>query len=322
MPINRRQMMAGLAAAATARPMLAQPTPAAEVYPLALGRPHIDFIRSQLAPSRVLGATNSQPGVTGTPLSYDAKGTRAVTVIFRFPQNWSMTRPHYVNSDQEFYVLEGELEINGTLYRRGDYAYLPAGLAHTSRSSGPGATLLNFYEGEHLAFYEPTPAGMYQPEKLIRKLVSEELPWQVSREPAFATLGPDVREKRLRHDAATGESTWLIDVGADAADAGPLLRPTVSHAVVEEMYVLRGEIATPRGKMTSGAYAWRAPGQPRGPWGSRTGYQLLVRSRRGALATTLSPTPVRLVWDAPYDPAIPENMKSFAFGTPTAATVY
>jgi len=159
-----------------------------------LGRPHIDFIQSQLAPSRVLGATNSQPGVSGTPLSHDSKKTRAVTVVFHFPPNWSMTQPHYVNSDQEFFVLDGELEINGTLYRRGDYAYLPAGLAHTCRSSGPGATLLNFYEGEHLAFYEPTPAGMYLPEKFTRKLVADEQPWQASREPAFATLRLRVRE--------------------------------------------------------------------------------------------------------------------------------
>jgi hypothetical protein len=80
----------------------------------------------------VLGASNSQPGVAGAPLSYDARGTRAVTVIFRFPADWTMTRPHYVNSDQEFLVLDGELEINGLRYRSGDYAYLPAGLPHTT----------------------------------------------------------------------------------------------------------------------------------------------------------------------------------------------
>lgn len=317
MSINRREALVGLMATVTASSLRAQ-----DAYPLALGRPHIDFIQSQLAPSRVLGATNSQPGVTGTPLSYDAKGSRAVTVIFRFPQNWSMTRPHYVNSDQEFLVLEGELEINGTLYRAGDYAYLPAGLAHTSRSSGPGATLLNFYEGEHLAFYEPTPAGMYLPEKLIRKIVTEELPWQPTREKAFAALGPNVREKRLRHDPVSGESTWLIEVAADTTEGAVLLRPVVSHAVVEESYVLRGEIATPRGTMKRGAYSWRAPGKSRGPWGSRTGYQLLVRSRRGALATTVSEKPAPVVWDASYAPEIPDGMRAFAFGTSVSATSY
>jgi len=316
MLINRRQAFIGLAVAAAVRPLFAQ-----EGHPVALGRPHIDFIYSQLAPSRVLGATNSQPGVTGTPLSYDAKGTRAVTVIFRFPQDWSMTRPHYVNSDQEFYVLDGELEINGTLYRRGDYAYLPAGLAHTSRSSGPGATLLNFYEGEHLAFYEPTPAGMYLPEKLIQKVVTGDIPWQPSTDPAFATLGPGVREKRLRDDPASGETTWLIDVAADAAETPIAPRAAVTHAAVEEMYVLSGEIATPRGMMKSGAYAWRVPGTPRGPWASRTGYQLLVRSR-GALATTSSSTVSKPQWDAPYEPAIPDSMRTFAFGERNAAISY
>lgn len=318
MHITRRDAVTSLLLAAALPPRLR----AEEPYPLALGRPHTDFIQSQLAPSRVLGASNSQPGVTGTPLSYDAKGTRAVTVVFRFPANWSMTRPHYVNSDQEFFVLEGELEINGERYRTGDYAYLPAGFAHQSRSSGPGATLLNFYEGEHLAFYEPTPAGMYLPEKLIRKQVTEDLPWQPARDLSFNSLGPEVQEKRLRHDASTGESTWLIEVAADSAEAAGSLRPVVAHAVVEEMYVLQGEIATPRGTMSSGAYTWRAPGMPRGPWASRTGHRLLVRSRRGALATKRSAEAAPVVWDAPYDPVIPENMRSFAFGARDPATRY
>jgi hypothetical protein len=311
MHITRRDAVASLLLAAALPPRLR----AEEAQPLALGRPHTDFIPSQLAPSRVLGASNSQPGVTGTPLSYDAKGTRAVTVVFRFPANWSMTRPHYVNSDQEFLVLDGELEINGERYRTGDYAYLPAGFAHQSRSSGPGATLINFYEGEHLAFYEPTPAGMYKPEKLIRRLATKNMRWTRAKDMALTSLGPNVRQKLLRHDAATGEHTWLVEVAADPAGQREPQRSKVIHAAVEESFVLRGEVATPRGTMRSGAYVWRAPGQPRGPYGSRTGYQLLIRSKGGALATTISGAMENVTWSAPYEPQISAAMRNFAFGT-------
>ena len=309
MHITRRDAVAGLLLAAALPSRLR----AQEVHPLALGRPHTDFIQSQLAPSRVLGASNSQPGVTGTPLSYDAKGTRAVTVVFRFPANWSMTRPHYVNSDQEFLVLDGELEINGERYRAGDYAYLPAGFAHQSRSSAPGATLINFYEGEHLAFYEPTPAGMYKPEKLIRRLATSEMRWARAKDLALTSLGSEVRQKLLRDDPGTGERTWLIQVAADPMGRDEPRRPKIVHKAVEESFLLSGEVATPRGIMQSGAYVWRAPGQTRGPYGSRTGYQLLMRRKGGALATTPSGAPESPAWQATYDPQISSSMRSFAF---------
>ena len=67
--------------------------PKVAAYPgLALGRPHTDFINTQVAPSRVLTEQNSQPGVDGAALSYNAKGDRAVTVLFRYPIGWSLPK--------------------------------------------------------------------------------------------------------------------------------------------------------------------------------------------------------------------------------------
>lgn len=315
--LDRRQVVVGmLAVAGTSLQLEAEEPPQL----LALGRAHTDFVQAQLVPARVLGASNSQPGVSGAPLSYDAKGTRAVTVIFRFPANWSMTRPHYVNSDQEFLVLSGELEINGVIYRSGDYAYLPAGLPHTTRSSGPGATLLNFYEGEHLAVYETAPPGMFKPEKLVQRLTTAEQPWRPATEPALALLGDGVRQKTLRHDSATGESTWLVDVPADRAGSEPA-RAVVTHSAVEESFVLDGEVATPRGVMRRGAYVWRAPGAPRGPFGSRTGYRMLIRSKGGALVTGKSGSAAAPPWNAAYDPQVPAAMRAYAFGQFDAAAI-
>jgi len=302
-------MMAGTA--------LTRLTSGAEVaYPgLALGRPHTDFIQSQVAPGRVLGANNSQPGVEGSALSYDAGGTRAVTVLFRYPPGWLFDRPHYVNSDQEFLVLEGRVEFDGIVYESGDYAYLPAGQHHRSMSSPSGATLLNFYEGEHLAKYEETPAGLYEPGKLIERRASRAMPWTSVKDAGLAALGRNVRSRVLRSDPTTGEGTWLVKVDADGAAAHPLLRPTATHAAVEEMYVLEGRIASPRGTLSSGGYVWRAPGVARGPYGTTTGYVALLRSKGGALRTTLSKHPAEVLWNAPYDPVIAEPMRAFAFST-------
>jgi quercetin dioxygenase-like cupin family protein len=308
--LSRRTALA-LTAAATlpTKTLRAQDTPAPL---LALGRPHTDFIQSQVAPGRVLGDNNSQPGVEGIPLSYNAKGDKSVTVLFRYPANWSMPRAHFVNSDQEFFVLEGSLDFDGTIYKAGDYAYLPAGYMHNVMSSKTGALTVNFYEGEHLAFYEDAPAGMYKPDRLIKKRLADDIPWHKATHDNLTSMGQNVRFKTLRNDTATGEATWLVTVDADKSTTTSVQRPVAFHASVEEMFVLDGSIATPRGTMTSGAYTWRAPGQPRGPLGSKTGYTVLCRSKGGALKTTFG-SAQNVLWDAPYTPAIAESAKAFAF---------
>lgn len=301
--IDRRHLLAAGAAG-----LVASPVRAAEP-PLGLGRPHTDFVQSQLAPGRVLGDNNSQPGVEGIALSYDAKGTRAVTVIFKYPKGWKMPRRHYVNSDQEFYVLDGSLEFDGVVYRKGDYAYLPAGYMHNVMKSDTGAAIINFYEGEHLAFYEDAPAGMYKPEKLIKHLSSDSLKWQPSTKNTNLSLGKEPIMKVLRQDAEKRESTWIQKVAADDATAK---RQGAFHECVEEMFLLEGEVATPQGLMRPGAYAWRAPGQQRGPFGSRTGWTALFRTKGGSAKTALTVSAEPIKWNAPYAPNIPEAQKAWA----------
>ena len=269
--------------------------------PLALGRPHIDFVPWQRLPSRVLGPSNSLPGVKATALSYDAQGTRAVTVIFEFPPGWVMDKPHYVNSDQEFFVLSGRLQVDDTVYGAGDYAYLPAGLPHRVLRSETGATLLNFYEGEHLAVYAATPAGLYQPGKLIRKIESSKRPWKTAQDGS--------QHKLLRRDRSTGEETWLVKVATSAKLTNGRAAPTM-HDAVEEFFLIDGEVSTTRGVMLSGAYAWRAPHTDTGPSITVKGYTALLRSKGGAPGGTAAGETAEVAVDAPYSPCIPETMKN------------
>ena len=277
---------------------------------IALGRVHTDFVHSQWVPARVLNANNSQPGVSGAPLSYDAKGTRAVSVLFRYPPGWSMLRPHYVNSDQEFLILDGSLEIDAVQYGVGDYAYLPAGMQHDAMRSPSGALVLNFYEGEHLAFYEPTPAGMFVRNRLIPRIATAGMPWSAADDLLARSLGRRVKEKILRRDPISGECTRLVQAAADRPGA-TLDRPIVVHEAVEEMFVIEGEVSTSHGTMYRGAYAWRAAGTARGPFASKTGFVALIRTKGGHAGTRiLDRRPV--VWDSPLDPDVPPAMRDYA----------
>jgi hypothetical protein len=269
---------------------------------LALGRPHIDHVQWQALTGRVLGPTNSLPGVMATPMSYDAKGTRAITVMFEFPAGWSMDKPHYLNSDQELLVLSGEIEIASVAYRAGDYAYLPSGYARHRLRSANGATVLTYYEGEHLAFYTAAPPGMYQPKKLIRRVQSSKLRWKSARD--------GTQRKLLRRDRATGEETWLVKVGAAAAASSPSRGTATLNASVEEFFLLEGELSTPQGVMKPGAYAWRAPNTAIGPAVSRAGYQAILRSKGGAPGGRPAAETVEFSLDAPYAPCITEALKN------------
>ena len=262
--------------------------------PPALGRLHIDFVQWQVLPSRVLGSNNSLPGVKGTPLSYDAQGTRAVSVVFEFPAGWLMEKAHYVNSDQEFLVLSGELQFDDTVYGPGDYAYIPAGFPHKLLRSQPGATVLNFYEGEHLAFYSDAPPGMYQPRKLIRKIAA----------------GPYRGRKLLRRDHDNGEETWLVRVPAATARQLRSRGVSTQQDFVQEMFVLDGDVATPRGIMRAGAYSWHAPNTAIGPQVTTSGYTALLRSKGGPPHGRTERVALPAALDAPYMPCVPDSLRA------------
>ena len=303
---DRRSLLIGAGAAALCRPAVAQ-----EAHPgLGLGRAHSDFLQVQVEePRRVLGEKNSQPGADAGTVSYDAKGSKSTSGVFRYIPGWRFDKKHYVNSDQEFLVLDGTLIVDDITYKTGDYAYFPAGLEHTIMESKTGGAVFNFYEGEHLAFYEPPPAGMYIKEKRIAHVQSAGMAWKAGTADDVKRWGRTAQRKLLRSDAKTGESTWLLKVGPDAAG---VRRPVVTHAAVEEMLVLDGDVATPRGVMKPGSYAWRIAGVPLGPAGTKGGFVALFRSKGGALKTVYGDTkPV--VWDAPYQPLIDTPQKAWAF---------
>jgi hypothetical protein len=284
-------------------------SPSASHPDLALGRPHADFIRLQTVPVHELRGAASKPFTEGKPLSYDAAGNRAVTQVVRFPTGWRHDRAHYIDSEEEFYVISGDLECNGTVYRQGDYANLPAGFPRSTQSSDAGAIVLYFYDGPHRAVYEAPPEGLYRPRRLVERLETSAPSWVPGNPEDVLAWGKAAQRKALRADVE-GQASWLVH---SPPDAGGVLRAAVVHESVEEIFVLQGELATPRGTMGPGAYAWRSPGVPCGPAGTRTGFTALVRAQGGPLRTRAVGNTGPISWNAPYDPMIPPDQRDWAF---------
>jgi hypothetical protein len=275
------------------------------------GRPQIDFMYSQVSqPARVLDPDNSRPGVFAQTMSYDI-GSRAITVMMRYPKDWVLDKFHFLDSDEALFVLDGSLSVNGVEYTKGSYAYLPAGMPRHNMHSTDGGTVLTCYEGEHLAYYNDAPPDFYKPGLLVKHLKTGAMKWSKPEKPNLECFTKGALRKTLHVDHATGDTTWLLKVPADDPQK-VTKRPVATHGAIDEIFVIEGEISTPRGVMRSGAFTWRLPGKLVGPLGTRTGFTAIIRSKGGPLTTTWSENELPIIWDAPYNPDVPEKMRPVA----------
>ena len=268
-----------------------------------MARPHIEFIQAQAVKWRTLGESSSRPGAEAKPLSYDPD-TKAVTVILRYAPGWSLDQEHHLDSDEEFYVLSGELKINDITYGEGDYAYLPAGYPRASMTAPKGADVMTFYEGAHKRVAGWAPADFYNAENLVERIATQSVPWGGATDPKVAA--PGVKRLGLRKDSKTGDSTWLLDID-ETGMTGDVNR-LETHPVVEEVFLLSGEMHMPMGVLKRGAYFWRPPGISHGPVGTRTGALGLFRCKGGPLTTEWSEETYPVPWNSPYKPHLPHGL--------------
>jgi hypothetical protein len=112
-----------------------------------MARPHIEFVQVQALPWRRGLYGGARPDVDVKMLSLDAD-SGASTAIVRYPAGWARTTEEYLCADEEFFVLDGELTINGIGYAGMHYGYLPAGHRRRTAVSVRGAVLLTFFESE------------------------------------------------------------------------------------------------------------------------------------------------------------------------------
>ena len=267
-----------------------------------MARAQIEFFQSQALAWRTLPDAAARPGVGCKVLSRDGE-TGAVSVILRYPAGWQIADAHALDTDEEFFVLDGELVIGETAYGKHDYAYLPAGWPRNGMHAPAGADVLTFFPGAHKNVFgqdQDFDAGL-----LIERTPSAEMPWGGDVDPNV--VGAGLGKKMLRLDPATGERTWLLTMGAnDPAMVHETHLETHPH--VEEMLLLDGGISMPMGVLRRGAYFWRPGGIQHGPVGTLPGCTCFFRCMGGPFSTDWSEEAHEIEWDAPYNPVLPADV--------------
>lgn len=245
-------------------------------------RPHIEFIQSQVLPwSRGLYG-GARPEVTVRTLSIDEENGDASTMI-QWPAGWSRTDPEHLDCDEEFLVLQGELEINGQTYRKHDYAHLPRGYLRRSQSSPKGAVTITFFSSEPHAITSDQMGNGFDESRLVEHINTRTYKTLDNVGESFNTPNWDPTgtfHKLLYEDPYSGERTWIIGMA-------PHWHTNLCevHPVIEEEFSILGDLAFPMGNFRDGAYFWRPPGIEHGPFATWGGTLHLVRCKGGPFAT-------------------------------------
>jgi hypothetical protein len=264
-----------------------------------MARPHIEFIQSQHLPFVDDALGGARAAFAAKVLSRDTD-SGATSSLVRVPPGWISDGA--LSTDEELLLLEGDLSIDSQTIGPFGYAHLPKGAA-SKIASVHGATAVWFLD----AAPQTAAATPFDP---TRRVVLDSLgvPYTGNFHPEFPA---GAGRKWLFRDPAGGEETWLLGTMALRSAA----RPEV-HPVVEEMFLIAGEVHSDRGIMRPGAYFWRPPGIPHGPFGTRTGNLYLFRTVGGPLSTNYIDNGRAFRWDPPYDPALPPDLEAARGETP------
>lgn len=271
-----------------------------------MARPHIEFIQVQALPWQRGLYGGARPDVDVKMLSLDSD-TGASTAIVRYPAGWERRTAETLGTDEEFFVLAGELAINGRRYGGMHYGYLPAGHERRHAVSSKGAVLLTFFEGE--------PKRAQGSERfrrdggLVEHLDTNTQVWKpVSHDPKVPT---GLQTKTQRIDPDTRERTWLNCRHPGLNEPG-MMGSKEAHPVVEEIFLLSGDLNLNWGTMRLGAYLWRPPGVWHGPpGGTRFGYLFVARSKGGPLVNHWTEEKFPVVLDPPYAPVLPAELAPY-----------
>lgn len=274
-----------------------------------LDRAHIEFVQAQMLPWRRIGPGLARPDAELKILSRDpADG--ACSVLMRYPPGWSREGPEHIRADEEFYVLDGTLEMDGRCYAADHYAFLPAGWTRQSMRSPGGCVLLAFYNREPELVPHAGTMAEGAAARAVPQLDVTEMPWDMTLNDAnLRHLG--IGRKNLRTDPVSGERTFLSIILPQAVPPGHK-GPQETHPTVEESWLISGSLTGPHGTMYPGAYFWRPPGIAHGPFGARWGAVSLMRFVGGRHVNVWSQRDAPFSFDAAYAPILPEELAHLA----------
>ncbi len=271
-----------------------------------MSRPWIEFVQAQRLPWVLNLFPQTRPGVKCKVLSADAE-SGACSVLMRYPRGWS-AESGPLSVDDELFVLDGALEIDGRLYGEWAFAHFPGGFKTRSWSSPQGAVVLEFFSGTPT---RANGAAAYDSRRLVEHVDAMQVPYTGNFHPEFP---PGAGRKILYQDPVTLDTTWLLGTM-------PLrwAERSEMHPTVEEMYLLAGEVHGNRGVMRPGAYFWRPAAKPHGPFGTQTGNLYFFRTRGGQLQTQYVDAERPFRWWPEYDPVLPLEMQPYRGEAPPGA---
>lgn len=265
-----------------------------------MSRPFTEFFQVQQVDWSDVGRYDEvRAGARLRTLSRDEE-SGASSLLVRYPAGWHRDEDEILDVDEEFFVLSGELTVGARRYGRYHYAHLPAGFLRSGMSTSDGAVVLTFFSGHPRPATATGHSDGLEVERVVEHLDALEGEWGGNFHPKFPA---GAGRKWLRRDPTTGDETWIL--GTMPLRSG---RRPERHPVVEEMYLLAGELHGHVGTMRPGAYFWRPPMEWHGPFGSLTGNLLFFRTVGGPLSTEYTEHEVPFGWDPPYRPILPDPL--------------
>jgi hypothetical protein len=266
-----------------------------------MARPRIEFVQSQHLPWEAGPLAAFRPGAEARVLSRDPE-TGACSLVVRYPAGWQQPAGQALAVDEEFLILDGRLEDDGTTYGPFGFAHLPAGHVRGALAAPEGAVAVLFLSAAPRPAVAAAPAP--DPARTVLGLDALRLPYTGNFHPEFP---PGAGRRMLYEDPETRDQTWLLGtLGLRWAERAE------RHPVVEEMFLIAGEVHGNLGVMRPGAYFWRPPGIPHGPYGSLTGNIYLFRTKGGPLSTEYEDAPVPFHWWPEHAPVLPADLSAFA----------
>ncbi len=265
-----------------------------------MARPHIEFIQSQWLHWETLPQNANIGPVRCKILSID-QNSGECSLLINFPRGFQHQLPHSLMW-QEHYVLEGDLSIDDHDLDADCYVVVPQNKSPLI-TSDIGAVTLSFFSLQDVSVHDQNVESLP-----IHVTYTPDIPWSEE------GIDPDVQYLRLSHKTLwnhgkdTGERTILLSMGAQTHPPDWQL-PQLFHPCIEEAYLLGGDIITERGTMHQGAYFWRPPLIPHGPFGSRMGSLSLIRLTEGTHENLWTDDTVSIDPHRAYNLALPKELR-------------
>ena len=229
------------------------------------------------------------------------------TCVVRYPAGWSRGAAEHLAAPEEFLVLDGAIEINGRLYEKHTYGFLPAGFVRERARSQYGAVLLTMFYAEPRAV-SGVSSGFDE-----RRLIEYINPLQMDWDPGLVDpqLSKGVAIKPLRTDPDTGETSFLYCSPPHRVPPG-MAKPQWTHPMVEELYAIEGDyVWGDVGRMRPGGYCWWRENVYHGPAGTDTGYNLFVRTVNGPLVNHFDTVKKPFSWHPEHRPQLPPELAPY-----------